>query len=402
MVLSPKIITNQKEIKAMHIDHELMKQSNRSRILNVVYQKKTVTRQEVSRALKISLPTVVSNVADMVEEGILEVAGMATSTGGRKPLIIRFVPDSRYSIGIELTTSKGRIILTNLRSKIIDEIELQWQEFIIEDMMGEIANLVKDMLKNNQIAEDKLLGIGFAIPGITDEETLYLENAPNLGVKKIDFNQYQDLFPAQLYMENEANTAAYAEAMLADENHNSNLVYLSIKEGIGTGIVIQNQLYKGSNKKAGEFGHMHISMEKRKCSCGRYGCWETFASEQALKQHYEKITGIKTHIQGIMEKVREDDLVAKKVLEEYIEFLVVGIENIILALSPEYIAIGGNISQYGDIIIPLIESRIGQETTIYEILETKIMCSKLGSNASILGASLLPIHTLFHYEKITI
>lgn len=386
----------------MHIDHELMKQSNRSRILNVVYQKKTATRQEVSRILKISLPTVVSNVADMVEEGILEVAGMATSTGGRKPMIIRFVPDSRYSIGVELKTFKGRIILTNLRSKVIDEIDLKWDQFIMDDVMSEIALLIHQMIKRNNIDEDKLLGIGFAIPGIVDEETLYLENAPNLGTKKIDFNRYQHLFQAQIYMENEANTAAYAEAMLADEQHHSNLIYLSIKEGIGTGIIIQNQLYKGSNKKAGEFGHMHISMEKRKCSCGRYGCWETFASERALKKSYKEMTGESVEVLDIMAKVEQGDLIAQKVLEQYVTYLVIGIENIILGLSPQYIVLGGNISHYKDIIIPLIESEIGKETTIYKISETQVICSTLGGRASILGASLLPIHNLFNYEKITI
>ncbi len=386
----------------MHIDHELMKQSNRSRILNVVYQNKTVTRQEVSRILKISLPTVVSNVSDMVEEGILEIAGMATSTGGRKPMIIRFVPDARYSIGIELTAFKGKIILTNLRSKIIDEIDLKWSKFQIDDVMKETALLINKMLVKNKIEEDKVLGIGFAIPGIIDEETLFLENAPNLAAKNIDFNVYQHLFPAQMYMENEANTGAYAEAMLADESNNSNLIYLSIKEGIGTGIIIQNQLYKGNNKKAGEFGHMHISMEKRRCSCGRYGCWEVFASEKALKGSYKSITGREGHIDEIMAKVKVEDPNVQEVFRQYVEYLVIGIENIILGLSPESIVLGGRISQYEDIIMPLIESKIGKETTIYEISETKVICSKLGGNASILGASLLPIHNLFHYEKITI
>lgn len=386
----------------MHIDHELMKQSNRSRILNVVYQNKTVTRQEVSRILKISLPTVVSNVKDMVEEGILEVAGLATSTGGRKPLVVRFVPNYRYSIGVELEPSGGKIILTDLKSNVIDEIDILWEKFVLEDVMKDTGLLIGQILKENKVTNDKLLGIGFAIPGIIDEESLYLENAPNLGMQNIDFNLYQDLFPAQIYMDNEANTAAYAEAMLSDESYHSNLIYLSIKEGIGTGIIIQNQLYKGSNKKAGEFGHMHISMEKRKCSCGRYGCWETFASENALKKSYKDQTGKKKDLPYIMEQVQKEDPLAKKVLKDYINFLVIGIENIILALSPEHIVLGGNLSQYEDIIMPLVKSRIAEETTIYEISESKVICSKLGSNASILGASLLPIHNLFYYEKITI
>ena len=166
--------------------------------------------------------------------------------------------------------------------------------------------------------------------------------------------------------------------------------------------MIQNQLYKGSNKKAGEFGHMHISMDKRKCSCGRYGCWETFASEKALKKDYEKLTGEKRDIEYIMEKVKEEDHTAQKVLRQYVSYLVIGIENIILALSPQYVVLGGKISQYQELLLPLIESEMGKEETIYEILETKVTYSKLGSNASILGAPLLPIHSLFYYEKIAI
>ena len=386
----------------MHIDHELMKQSNRSRILNVIYQKKLVTRQEIARILHISLPTVVSNVADMIKEGILEEAGMATSTGGRKPVIIKFIPGARYAIGIELKTSGCSIILTDLSSQILDQKGLKWDTFVIKDVMEETAKATKIILARNNIPVDKVLGVGFAIPGIIDEESLYLENAPNLAIKEIDFNQYQPLFPAQIYMENEANTAAYAEAMLADSYHHSSLIFLSITEGIGTGIMIQNQLYKGSNKKAGEFGHMHISMERKKCSCGRYGCWEAFASERGLKNIYKDLSGFQEDIDGIMEKVISQDSLAKKALDQYVQYLVLGIENIILALSPGYIVIGGKISQYESIIMPFINAKLGKQKTIYEISETKVTCSKLGVNASILGASLLPIHDLFYYEKIAI
>jgi len=386
----------------MHIDHELMKQSNRSRILNVIYQKKIITRQEISRILHISLPTVVSNVADMVEEGILKEAGMAISTGGRKPVIIKFVPNARYALGIELKTTGCSIILTNLSSKILDKQTLKWNVFVIKDVMKKTAEATKEILTRNNIPQNKVLGIGFAIPGIIDEETLYLENAPNLGVKGIDFNQYQSLFPAQIYIENEANTAAYAEAMLADSCHHSSLIFLSITEGIGTGVMIQNQLYKGSNKKAGEFGHMHVSMEQKKCSCGRYGCWEVFASERALRNGYKAISGQQEDIDGIMKKVKDQDPLAQKALDEYMKYLVLGIENIILALSPGHIVIGGKVSQYESIIMPLIDAKLGKQKTIYEISETKVICSKLGINASILGASLLPIHDLFYYEKIAI
>ena len=386
----------------MHIDHELMKQSNRSRILNMVYQKKTVTRQAISRRLNISLPTVVSNVADMIAEGLLEEAGTATSTGGRKPVIIKFVSSSRYAIGIELKASGGKMILTDLSSNILDEESFKWNEFVIEDVMKKTGQLTKEILERNNIPEQKLLGIGFAIPGVIDEETLYLENAPNLGLKNIDFNRYQSLFPAQIYMENEANTAAYAEAILTDGNHHSNLIFLSITEGIGTGIVIQNQLYKGCHKKAGEFGHMRISMGKIKCSCGRYGCWEAFASERALKENYKTMTGQNADIETIMQKIQDQEPLAQEVLKTYTSYLVLGIENIILALSPQSIVIGGRISQYEETIMPLIESQLAEEKTVYDISETKVVCSKLGKNASILGASLLPIHDLFYFEKIAI
>lgn len=383
------------------INHEIMKKSNRNRILNLIYQKKTITRQEISNVLNISFPTVVTNVSDMVNEGILAEAGVASSTGGRKPIIVTLVANSKYSIGVEIRPFSSKLILMNLESNIIDSRTITWDVFNIDSSMLDISLLINQMLLDNKINKEKLLGIGFALPGIVDEENYSLENAPNLGIHDIDFAKFQNLFPAEIYIENEANAAAYAEAMYSLEDDNPNLIFLSINEGIGTGIMIHNQLYKGHNKKAGEFGHIRITSESIKCACGRYGCWEIFASEKGLKSMFYKHFNQALTIEEIFVKV-EESKDAQELLNQYIDSLVIGLENIILAFSPDTIIIGGLISNYSNIILPLIYDKLGSQKTIYEIGKTRVVCSKLGNNAAIYGAALLPLHNLFYYEKIVI
>ena len=98
------------------IDQEVIKDSNRKKILNLIAEKREYTKQSISKEIGVSIPTVISNINELIEEGLVEEAGVEGSTGGRKPIIVRFLPDSKYSFGVEFTLNNVRVILTNLDS----------------------------------------------------------------------------------------------------------------------------------------------------------------------------------------------------------------------------------------------------------------------------------------------
>ena len=141
----------------------------------------------------------------------------------------------------------------------------------------------------------------------------------------------------KVFIENEANVAAYAETIEGKHTNMSNVVYVSITEGVGTGIIIDNQIYKSKHKKAGEFGHMRVSDENIKCNCGRTGCWELFASKRALFKYYKESTGVRvSSLDNVFKRSNLSDPKVKVAINKYLDHLFIGIENIVLGLNPEY------------------------------------------------------------------
>lgn len=379
------------------IDQETIKVLNQKRIIQLLYRKKQLTKQEISKALSISIPTVITNVRDLIDQGFLDETEVGKSSGGRKPVIVRFLPDFMYSLGVLFTKHHIRIVLTNLNFHIIDEkiLHVTYKQ----NDFNSVINLVKEeidiIVKANNIPINKLLGIGFSLPGTVNEENLLLKNAPNLNLKNISFKDFQKDFTVPLHIENEANASAYAESFINFNYVKNSLVFLSITDGIGTGILINDTVYKGYNKRAGEFGHMTMVKGGRQCSCGKKGCWEMYASKKALLEEYNKNFNNETKSLKDFIEMTRTNLKAKAILNNYLDFLAEGIKNIILTLDPEFIIIDGEICAYKDLIETDLKNKIFEENNFYDKKDCQVSFSNLQGNAAILGAALMPMKKLF-------
>lgn len=385
------------------IDQETIKALNQKKIIQLLYRNKQLTKQDISKELKISIPTVISNVNELIEQGFLDEAGVGESSGGRKPTIVRFLPDSRYSFGVCITKDQVEIILTNLNFEKIAEAFFDMPEQLdsFESLILKIKKEVDHIIKATNIPVDKILGIGFSLPGTVNEKKLLLESAPNLKLKNISFESFQHNFQFPIFIENEANASAYAESFINFNGITSSLVFISITEGIGTGIIIGDNLYKGYNKRAGEFGHMTIVKDGKQCNCGKKGCWELYASKKALINEYrKKFSNYNNKLDDFLEMTKTNSI-AKDILDNYLDYLAEGIKNIILMLDPRNIIIGGELSNYKALIEADLKKKVFQENSFYTKEECKISFSNLQEKASILGAALLPMEKLFYLtEKI--
>lgn len=383
------------------LDQSNIKINNRKRIIKLLSEERELTKLEIARNLDISVPTVTTIVGELIEEGLVEEAGMAGSTGGRKPMIIRFLPDSRFSIGVDLGTDFVRTILTNLDSKIIvdkrSELKSKEESYVLES----IVQLIKEVMKEHGIEKELLLGVGFSLPGTVDEENLKLEVAANLKLKNLYFNGIMNLFEVPVYLENEANAGALAEWQLGIAKDKKNVIYISVTEGVGGGIIIDGKMYKGTAMRAGEIGHMTINKNGRQCNCGKKGCWETYASKKALLNDYKEISSEDIdNIKVIMERYKARDDNAVKVIEKYINDLAEGIQNLLFIFNPDNIVIGGDISAYPEVLLQKLTDRIFQQNQFYNEGDVNIMFSSLKEDANILGASLIPIVEGFGFQKI--
>jgi predicted NBD/HSP70 family sugar kinase len=383
------------------IDQEVIKDSNRKKILNLIAAKREYTKQSISKEIGVSIPTVISNINELIEEGLVEEAGVEGSTGGRKPIIVRFLPDSKFSFGVEFTLKNVRVILTNLDSEIKFDVTFQVENFTnIEDIIHKIHEIINNVLDARKINREDILGIGFSLPGTVNEESLILELAPNIGMINVDFSKFVQLLQFPIYIENEANSAAFGELNLGIAKKMRNLVYISINEGIGAGVVIQDHLYKGKNKRAGEFGHITIVPNGKACNCGRNGCLEQYASKKALLDEYnsKSLKPVDT-LKEFFSRVEKKESLAILELEKYINFLAIGIQNLVLILDPHYVVLGGELSAFSEYYLKSLKEKVFVANRFYDNTNLKIFTSKLKKDSSILGAALLPLQKLFSISE---
>jgi len=383
------------------VSQEQIKEINRVNVINIIRQHNEITKHEVAKALSLSIPTVTANINSLMEEGYVYEAGVAESTGGRKPVILRFNENARYSVGVNISPDRILIMLINLSYKSICTTSFIYRdEFTLYDVLDMIEDEIFRIFKEYHIDQEKVLGVGLSLPGLVDENQLVLNSGPNIGVKDFDFHGFEKRLGMKLYIENEANVAAYAETIAGRHAKMSNVVYVSITDGVGTGIIIDNQIYKSTHKKAGEFGHMRISDENLKCNCGRTGCWELFASKRALFRYYKEATGIKvSSLENVFYRNNLDEPKVRIAIEKYLSSLFVGIENIILGLNPEYLIIGGELGKYKDVLIKFINEKQQLHSKYMEYEGTRIIFSDLGDAGSLIGAALLPLQEVFHFKN---
>ncbi len=392
-------------------DQEKIKDANNRKILHLLMKKREMSKQAIARETGLTVPTVTNNINRLIEDGIAEEAGVSVSTGGRKPMLIRFLPQSRYAFGVDfssnhLTSSSCiRVILIDFDAVIKQEEDFDYQDFDnIDEIMKHVRMLTEKMIKELGIPVARILGIGFSLPGTVNERKKVLEFAPNLspdlGMKNLHFNKYESLFPFPLFVENEANAAAFAELILGIARQKRNLVYLSLNRGIGAGIVVRGHIYKGNKKRAGEVGHMTIDSRGISCTCGRKDCWEIYAASGALIREYNKESEIKVKdTKEFLAKLDSDDPLAVKSWDIYLNYLVRGVNNIILAFDPHYLIIGGEISEFGERLLKPLRSRIFQENTYYKKDDLEILISRFKENASMIGVALLPFQKLFYGDN---
>ncbi|WP_455383013.1 ROK family protein [Salinispira pacifica] len=315
-------------------------------------------------------------------------SGSGSSTGGRRPGIVRFRPNARFLLAADLRPGLLRVALTDLDTRILHEHSLRLERRTARE---ELLPLIEGALRSvmpDEPDRGRITGVGLSLPGTVHPERLFMEFAPNLGLRNISFEPLEEAIGLPLFLENEANAAALAELRLVPHSGVRHLIYVSVIRGIGVGIVVDGRLYRGARGNAGEFGHMTFVPGGRVCSCGKRGCWERYASERALADefHLRGRSGGARSFEQLARRIAKGDADASDVLETVARNLAVGLGNLAAGLDPDLVVVGGDILQCG--------KRVGERLS--ELLPgVRVRLSATGEDASLRGVALLPRARLF-------
>lgn len=305
----------------------------RSRILNYVINNQITSKAEVSKNLNLSMPTVLSNINDLIAKGIIIETGEYESTGGRKAKSIGINPSYRYSVGIVITANHVGIVLVNLKYEIVKFRRVRMKFSPDASYCQDLSVLTSEFLKDTEY-QDRILGIGISIPGIISQKAHLLIKSHALQLENYSLSFLEQAFDLPVYFENDANAAMMAE----DMNRYKNAIYLSLNNTLGGAFCIGGKLFQGENQKAGEFGHMILVPGGRKCYCGKKGCADAYCAASALT---DEINSLET----FMEQLKSGDEAAEEKWSEYLDMLAVLISNLRMAYDMDII-LGGEVGGY--------------------------------------------------------
>ncbi len=261
---------------------------------------------------------------------------------------------------------------------------------LIPSAVLKVSHEMSDKLK---IDFGEINSIGIGTTGVCDSKngivvsSANIENYSNLHIcELIEKETGKDTF-----LDNDANCAALGEYVLSGEC--DSFVFITLGTGVGGGIVLSGKLLRGINCAAGEIGHMTIVKNGEKCNCGRYGCWERYASVSALVKS-AVAAGMKGEVNGktIFEYYKKGDDIARDVVTNWLEYVSEGICNTINIFQPDVVVIGGGVSREGDLILNPIKEFVKENSMTgrsQELLQTDIRISKLFNDAGVVGASFL-------------
>jgi predicted NBD/HSP70 family sugar kinase len=310
------------------------------------------------------------------------------SSGGRKPIQLMINPNKAYVFTIEIEVNQIKIVIFDLEIKVITKsiIPITYKDDYKKTLEQVFFEMDK-MREEKNLKLDNLLGIGVAVPGLIDKVKGVLEFAPNLGWKNVHISKiFKDKYGLPIVLNNEAKAAAIGEREYIYPK-TSNVVFVSINEGIGCGIFFNGELYRGASGNAGEFGHITIDTNGPLCHCGNKGCWETLASESYIVNRYLKLSNSNKELtkKEIYQLGKNGD---KKVIEIFKEAgrnIGIGLVNIINGLSPELLVIGGGIVEIKDYIYEEIIKKLEESALSISYKKVEIKFSELGNLAAVYG-----------------
>ena len=263
--------------------------------------------------------------------------------------------------------------------------------------------LCSKLCDNIGITLSSLKGIGVGTAGAVDSNNGIVRLAANLNWINVPLRaEFEKLFLLPVKIENDANAAAYGEFSICS-NEVENFIAITLGTGVGGGIIINRQLYRGLSDAGGEIGHFSIEHNGIKCTCGRHGCFEAYASATALirmtreslaQNHKSIMTRIAAESGGIngrtaFDGMRLHDETAIDVVDKYISYLSDGIASLINIFRPDVIVLGGGISNEGDFLLNPIREYLKRNVFCPSIPFSTIKTAQLGSDAGIIGAALL-------------
>ncbi|MDN4593051.1 ROK family protein [Polycladomyces subterraneus] len=304
-------------------------------------------------------------------------------------------------VGIDLGGTKIAGALVDKDGSILRRIRLETR--VEQGPQAVIDRLVETIVKLTDGVRSSVKGVGVAVPGPLDSRSGVVFSPPNLpGWVNVPLRQaLEDRLGIPVKLENDANAAAWGEYWFGAGQRQGTMIYLTVSTGVGSGLVLDGQLYRGENTFAGEIGHTIVDPEGPPCGCGRQGCLESLVSGTAIAKFGQTTDpsslihsltaedGEVVRAEHVFEAYRMGDAHAEIIVRQTARYLAIGLSNVIHIFNPGKIVVGGGVSRAVDVLFPLLQEQLDSYLMAPFRGTCEVESAALGEDAGVLGAAAL-------------
>jgi predicted NBD/HSP70 family sugar kinase len=387
---------------------------NRQIALTLIRTHQPVSRADLSRLMETNRANVTFLINGLLEEGLVrEGATGNDAKRGRRPTFLYLNSQQRCAIAVDIRATRTYVMLTDMIGKQLENIVSFPTDPDPEKFVKALTKLIKQLLSDNQeIAECD--GIGVVVPGMTDFRTGMVLHAPTLEWRNVDLYGLlrRELDDIPIHIENSGKACALSQTWAArsDMHAPNDLVFVSVSDGVGVGVVLNGELMRGKHNTAGEFAHTPLSIDGPPCSCGANGCWETYISNLATTSRYfgknlanrQPLTPEAANftVEDLVKCARAGDGKALAALHLTARYLGLGLASIINVVDPSQIYLGGEITEAWDLIEGPVRDAIKERVLIRDLGEIPIRIVPANEYPRLRGAVALVTAPAFAAPKV--
>src|SRR5438067_2358519 len=354
---------------------------NRRIALNVIHETQPISRAELARRMNVTRGVAGVLVQELLDQDLIYEGATGEAAFGRKPTLLHIKSHDRLAVAVDIRFSKTYVMICDFSGRQL-ALESYDTIFSIPSFVRDLANRIRRLLKTHGIAGVE--GVGVAVPGMVDQRTGRILNAPALGWRGVDLRNQLAVatgLPVEIENSGRACTLAHLWLERGEPTGPQNFVYVGVSDGVGVGVVVNGELLRGFDHIAGEFAHVPINLDGPRCMCGANGCWEAYISNLATLSLYfgwnlsklssNKLRGAKQNsftVLDLISRARGGDAKAMTAIQSTARFLGVGLATIVNAINPECIYLDGEITTAWDLI----------EKTVNQALAERALTGKNG------------------------
>src|SRR6476661_2437174 len=348
---------------------------NRQIALNLIRAHQPTSRADLARLMNVRRGVASLLVSELLDEGLIFEGAVGEAVGrGRRPTFLYIDTRQRCVVGVDVRASRTYIMITDLMGHQIGAVSSFQTNRDVDVLIQDLARRIKQLLADYKEI-GSCAGVGVVVPGMVDLAAGRVLHAPTLAWR--DVNLRDPLTAAigfPVHIENSGKACALAQlwATRSDVIASGNSVFVSVSDGVGVGIVVNGEVLRGRHNTAGEFGHVPLSIDGPKCSCGATGCWESYVSNIATLSRYfgrdlaepgpRDVDASTFTVEDLIARARAGDAKALAAINSTARYLGLGIASIINAVDPARVYVGGEITTAWSLIEPIVRSALRERT----------------------------------------